>query len=134
MNRLTEPLNSIESGTQGQGKPSKVLIWNNKLIKCGIFLLILNLIVSIVALVAFGFFVSGVRSAYIDANATINDVMHNVTSSMGIMPQVSKLVRTNLDLTTWRSLLEDASSKLEQVGILFFHFFASVFLLPLLLH
>ena len=81
-------------------KPSKMLFYI-------LILLSLNLLTSL-AMIA-GFAVFAINTSNAIQNAT------NILSNVGILPQVSKLIRTNLDLTTWRSMLQDASSKLDQV-------------------
>ena len=88
----------------------------NKMMNIVLVLLALNLLATLGLVVAFGAFAIGARTAMHDAMQDANKTAHDLASSMGLLPQMSKMVRTNLDLTTWSSFFQDASDRLGQVA------------------
>ena len=123
---LQTPLNQIETGVSSSKitrKQNTSCMNLNNLLICGLLLLLLNLIATIGLIVSFSTFAAGVMQVNQTLHHTMSDAIDDITSQLnhtlqnfGILPQVSKLIRTNLDLTTWRSFMEDASVTLDQVS------------------
>lgn len=112
--QLTDPLYPDVEDSQGNKRtaPNRGFLITNKMMTIGLVLLALNLLATLGLIVAFGAFAIGAQNAMHDANKTA----HDLVSGMGLLPQISKMVRTNLDLTTWSSFFQDASDRLGQVA------------------
>jgi len=112
--QLNDPLYVDAEDSQGNKRtaPNRGFLITNKMMTIGLVLLALNLLATLGLIVAFGAFAIGAQNAMHDANKTA----HDLVSGMGLLPQISKMVRTNLDLTTWSSFFQDASDRLGQVA------------------
>ena len=87
---------------------------NRSLLLCIVVLLLLNFLFAIGTLVILGVslnYVASAKAQIQNFTTSINDQI----DGMGFLPQISKVVATNLDLSTWSSMFADASNLLDQV-------------------